>query len=124
MKNLLIKMVAVLAVICYAGNASAQQRIEVAKGVYIATYGNVSVIENDNTRQSVQIKVVKSDNMYNILCGNTVVKTVAKAGIRKGIAYAIQGYTTIPKWLTESLVGYVVDKVYDGVCNYYGSKQG
>lgn len=57
--------------------------------------------------------------MYNILCGNTVVKTVAKAGLKEGIAYAVQTYTAIPKWLTRAVVGSVVDKVYDGACDYF-----
>lgn len=121
MNRFVFLIVVFIAALFCAQSTNAQKRTEITKGVYIVTYGNVSVIENDNTQQTIQIKVVKSDNMYDILCGNTVVKTVTKAGIRKGIAYAIQGYTTIPKWLTESMVGFVVDKIYDGVCNYYKS---
>lgn len=121
MNRFVFSIVVFVATLFCMQNVNAQKRTEITKGVYIVTYGNVSVIENENTQQTVQIKVVKSDNMYDILCGNTVVKTVTKAGIRKGIAYAIQGYTTIPRWLTESLVGFVVDKVYDGVCDYYRS---
>lgn len=97
----------------------AQNRTKVADGVYLATYGNVTVIENDNTQQSVQIKVVKSDSMYDILCGNTVVKTVAKVGLVEGITFAVQSYTLIPKWVTKTIVGDIVNKIYDGVCDYY-----
>lgn len=120
MKRIFSFIVAVIATICCVQIVNAQQRTEVMDGVYIATYGNVTVIENDNTQQTVQIRVVKSDNLYDIMCGNTVVKTVAKAGLRKGISYVITGYTAIPKWLTKAAVGFVVDKVYDGVCNYFG----
>ena len=118
MKKGLVMIMAIIA-IAFAQSISAQNRTEITPGVYITTYGNVSVIENDNTQQSVQIKVVKSDNLYDIMCGNTVVKTVAKAALREGITSVIQGYTMIPKWLTRAGVGYVVDLAYDGACEYF-----
>lgn len=108
-----------LVIICCTITAYGQQRVEVSEGIYIATYGNVTVIENDNTQQSIQIKVVKSDNMYDIFCGDTVVKTVTKAGLTEGISAVIQGYTMIPRWVSRAVVGHIVNKVYDGVCDYY-----
>ncbi len=119
MKKVLNFMIAVIAIVCCAATASAQQRTKVADGVYIATYGNVTVIENDNTQQSVQIKVVKSDSLYDILCGDTVVKTVTKAGLTEAISAVIQGYTAIPRWVSRAVVNHIVNKIYDGVCNYY-----
>lgn len=118
MPKFLSLTIAIIAMICCAESVSAQQRTKVADGVYLTTYGNVTVIENDNTQQSIQIKVVESDSMYDILCGDTVVKTVAKAGLTEGIALVIQGYTTIPKWVSRAVVRYIVDKIYDGVCEY------
>lgn len=119
MKKVLSIVIAIIAIICCTATAAAQQRTKVADGVYLTTYGNVTVIENDNTQQSVQIKVVKSDSMYDILCGDTVVKTVAKAGLTEGITAVIQGYTAIPRWVSRAVVSHIVNKVYDGVCNYY-----
>lgn len=119
MKRVVSLLVAIVAITFYSFSASAQQRTEVSNGIYIVTYGNVTVIENDNTQQSVQIKVVKSENMYDILCGDTVVKTVAKAGLTEGISAVIQGYTLIPRWVTRAIVGHIVNKVYEGVCEYY-----
>lgn len=113
-------MMALVAIIFCSQSVLAQQRTEVAKGVFIVTYGNVTVIENDNTQQTVRIKVQKKeDSMYDIICGDTVVKTIAKSGLRDGITYVIQTYTAVPNWLTRAAVGAVVDKVYDGVCNYF-----
>lgn len=119
MKNILLKIATIVAILCCAQSVCAQQRTKITDGVYLATYGNVTVIENDKTQQSVKIKVVKSDNMYDILCGDSVVKTVAKTGLTKGISAVIQGYTAIPSWVSDAMVGYIVNKVYDGVCNYY-----
>ena len=118
MRKLLSFMFAVIA-ICCAQTAFAQQRIEVADGVYLTTYGNVTLVENDNTQQSVTIKVEKSENLYDIMCGDTVVKTVAKAAIQEGIAYAVQSYTAIPRWVTRAVVNRIVDKAYEGVCRAF-----
>ena len=113
-------MIAIIAIICCAETASAQQRTKVADGIYMVTYGNVTVIENDNTQQTVQIKVQKkSDTMYDILCGDTVVKSVAKTGLKAGLAYAIQTYTTIPAWVSGGAINWIVDKAYEGACNYF-----
>lgn len=113
-------MIALIAVIVCAESASAQNRTKVADGIYMVTYGNVTVIENDNTQQTVQIKVQKkSDTMYDILCGDTVVKSVAKTGLKAGLTYAIQTYTTIPAWVSGGAISWIVDKAYDGACNYF-----
>lgn len=121
MKKLLTLIIAVIAVFCCAETASAQSRTKIEEGVYLTTYGNVTVIENDNTQQTVQIRVDKnSDGLYDILCGDTVVKTVAKAALREGISYVVSGYTSIPTWLSRAVVGYVVDKIYDGACSAFG----
>ncbi len=119
MKKIITFIIAVVTIVCCSQTVCAQQRTEVAKGVYLTTYGNVTVIENDNTQQSIQIKVVKSDNLYDILCGDTVVKTVAKAALTQGITAVIQAHTAIPQWVSRAIVGHIVNKIYDGVCNYY-----
>lgn len=120
MKKLISLVIAIIAIICCTESVFAQQKTEIDKGVFLVTYGNVTVIENDNTQQTVQIKVQKKeDSMYDILCGDTVVKTVAKAGLKEGIAYAVQYYTAIPRWLTHAVIGRVVDKAYEGACDYF-----
>lgn len=111
-------MMVLITIICCAGNASAQQRTKVSDGVYIALYGNVAVIENDNTQQSVQIKVVKSDNLYDVVCGDTVVKRVAKEGLKEAINKAFE-YAGLDGWATKSAVSYYVDKYYQQACDYF-----
>lgn len=119
MKKILSLTLFIIAIFCFSQDVCAQQRTRIYDGVYLTTYGNVTVIENDITQQSIQIKVVKDDSLYDILCGDTVVKTVAKAGLKEGIAYAIQAHTAIPKWVTRAIIGHIVDKTYEGVCNYF-----
>lgn len=112
-------MMVLISIICCAEIASAQNRTKIADGVYIALYGNVAVIENDNTQQSVQIKVVKSDSFYDVICGDTVVKHVAKEGLKEAINKAFE-YAGLDGWASRSVVSYYVDKYYQQVCDYLG----
>ena len=119
MNKIMFLTMALIAIIFGANEASAQQRTKITDGVYLTTYGNVTVIENDNTQQSFKIKVTKSDTLFDIICGDTIVKTVAKEGLKDGIAVAVESYTTIPSWVTRAVVGRIVNKIYDGVCEFF-----
>lgn len=77
MKRFMWPIMTFIAIISIHGQASAQQRTQVSDGVYLTTYGNVTVIENGNTQQSFKITVSKSDTLYDIICGDTIVKSVA-----------------------------------------------
>lgn len=110
-----------MAMLFTANISNAQQRVRVGDGIYVVSYGNVTVIENDNTQQTVQIKIAeKSDNLYDIFCGNKYVKNVTKTALKKGIESVITASTggTLT-WLGKIAVGTVVDIAYDGVCNYF-----
>lgn len=119
MNRIMFLTMALIAIIFGANEASAQQRTKITDGVYLTTYGNVTVIENDNTQQSFKINVTKSDTLYDIICGDTIVKTVAKEGLKDGIAVAVESYTTIPSWVTRAVVGRIVNKIYDGACDFF-----
>lgn len=117
MKKSISLMIALIAIICCAQSVSAQQRTKVANGIYIALYGNVAVVENNNTQQTIQIKVSKSDGIYEVLCGNTVVRRIAKDGLKEAINSAFK-YVGLDGWLTKSTTSYYIDKYYQNVCNY------
>lgn len=121
MKKFIYFITAVMAMLFTANISNAQQRVRVGDGIYVVSYGNVTVIENDNTQQTVQIKIAeKSDNLYDIFCGNKYVKNVTKTALKKGIESVITASTggTLT-WLGKIAVGTVVDIAYDGVCNYF-----
>lgn len=119
MKKILSAMMVLITIILCSETLTAQNRTKVADGVYIALYGNVAVIENDNTQQSIQIKVVKSDNLYDVICGDTVLKRVAKEGLKEAINKAFE-YAGLDGWATKSVVGYYVDKYYQQACDFFG----
>ena len=95
-------------------HANAQERTKIADGYYVVNYGNVSVIEDDNRQMSIEIKVEKAaknnygEQLYNVLCKNEIVKTVAIEGLSAA-------GVPIPSWVLGPLVGYV----YESVCSYY-----
>lgn len=125
MRKTLLFCVAFLVMLLSAVNASAQQRTKIGDGIFLTTYGNVSVIENDNVQMTMQLKVEKAgtnsvgENIYNILCGNRLVRGLLKAGLTKGIqtALATSGIP-LPSWA----VGPIVSEIYDSVCEYFGDK--
>lgn len=110
-------MVVMIAALFCAETVSAQKRTQVADGVYIALYGNVAVVENDNTQQTVRIKVVKSDRLYDIICGDTVVRQVAQEGIKEGINKAFE-YVGLDGWVSKAVVSHYVNKYYQNVCDF------
>lgn len=122
MKNCILIFVAFVACFFIVTDASAQKQTKVSDGICIVTYGNVTVVENDNTRQTVQIKVLKKDgSLYDIIfCGNKFVKTVTKRALREGIRTGITNVTggTLT-WLSKYTVDATVNAAYDAVCSYY-----
>ena len=101
-------------------DSEAQNRFKISDGVYIATYGNVSVIENDNTKQSIQIKVEKKDDdLYDIFCNNKYVKSATKRVLKESLNLAITSLTGGSGILTRVAIEVGVDYIYDSVCEYY-----
>ena len=103
-------------------HANAQERTKIADGYYVVNYGNVSVIEDDNRQMSIEIKVETAaknnygEQLYNVLCKNDIVKTVAIEGLSAAISAALSAAgVPIPSWVLGPLVGYV----YESVCSYY-----
>ena len=103
--------------------ASAQQRTKIADGYYLVSYGNVQVIEDDNRGMSIEVRVEKvgtnsyGEQLYNDLCKNTTIKSVAKGGLTKAISTALNAAgVPIPSWVLGPAVSYI----YDAVCAYYG----
>lgn len=106
----------------FSFRANAQERTKIVDGYYVVNYGNVSVIEDDNRQMSIEIKVEKAgktdygEQLYNVLCKNEIVKTVAKEGLSLAISAALSAAgVPIPSWVLGPLVGYV----YESVCSYY-----
>lgn len=102
--------------------SSAQQRTKLYDGVYIVSYGNTTVIENDNTQQTIQITVSQTKNslgekVYEIACGNSRSKKVLKSGLKVAIGAALKSAGA--GWFASWAVSEAVDFIYDSVCDYY-----
>ncbi len=107
-------------------NVNAQKRTKVADGVFLATYGNVTVIENDNTQQSIQIRVEKTGNdAYEVFCNNQFVKGATKLTLSKAIQAAIKvaSQGVAGSWMTKYVIDYAVSYTYDKVCAYYAKQR-
>ncbi|MBO5314228.1 MAG: hypothetical protein J6A70_02965 [Prevotella sp.] len=119
MKKILMILVGVITLLFISTPSSAQNRIKVANGVYIATYGSVTVLENDNTQQTIQIKVKKSNNLYDVFCGNQSVKRVTKSVLRNTIKTLLTKVTGGMSWVGGTIIDEMVNVSYDAICDYY-----
>ncbi len=120
MKNVLMLMMILVA--GFGMSANAQERTKLYDGVYIVSYGNVTVIENDNTQQTIQLSVSQSQNslgekVYEVACGNSRSKKVVKGGLKAAIDAALK--STGAGGLVSWAVSEAVDYIYDSVCDYY-----
>ena len=108
--------------------ANAQQRIKVSGGLYLANYGNITVIEDDSNKRTISIKVAQEginnankEKIYKVVCGKwskRVVKEGLKVAIAAGIvASATSGGTSLMISSASTLALYI----YEDVCEYYGS---
>lgn len=123
LKSLLLVFAFVLAFV-----SNAQQRIKVSDGLYLVSYGNSAVIEDDINQQSISIEVSQAgidratgEKVYEVVCGKwtkRVVKDGLKATIDAGIlaAASTKGASLILSNLAK-LAGYI----YDDVCDSLGS---
>jgi hypothetical protein len=125
MKKVLLLAIALFAVIA----ANAQDKIKIKDGLYLVSYGNTVVIEDDENQRTISLSVTREINdrnsaetTYNVVCGKwskRVVKDGLKAAIAGGIAASgASGGTSLIISAAATLANYI----YDDVCEYYGEK--
>ncbi len=124
----MLKRILLIFALFVAFASSAQQRIKVSDGLYLVSYGNTAVIEDDINQKSISIEVAQDgidratgEKVYNVVCGRwtkRVVKDGLKAAIDAGVIAAAEtkGASLIVSQAAK-LVGYI----YDDVCGYFGS---
>ncbi len=98
------------------------QRTKLYDGVYIVSDGYSTVIENDNTQQTILLSVYQEENsfgekIYEVVCGNSRSKKIVKGGLKAAISAALK--STGAGWLASWSVSEAVDYIYDNVCDYY-----
>lgn len=110
-----------------SNSASAQNRVKISDGVYLISYGNTFVIENDNLQRSepIQVRVEKTNDSngyttYDLFCGNKYTKGIAKTALSGAIATTLSS-TGVASWVAPFAIS-IANNIYDDVCNYYGSR--
>ena len=112
-----------------AFNASAQNRIKIQEGLYLVSYGNTCVIEDDVNQRTISMTISQeqrdertNQNIYKVACGKWT-KRVVKDGLNMAIvegikAAGVSGGTSLVVSAASKLAMYI----YDDVCDYYGEK--
>lgn len=106
-------------------NAYSQERTKMADGIYLVSYGNTFVIENDKLQRSETLSITKKESsigeeVYEVLCGNKYSKTVAKYALSGAISAALTA-SGVASW-ASGLAAALTSTLYDDICNYYGDK--
>lgn len=122
MKNILI---AIIASLFFVFNANAQQRTKMADGIYLVSYGNTFVIENEILQRTETLSVKQEKNsfgeeVYEVLCGNSYSKTVAKYALTGAVSAALTA-SGVGAWAT-GLAAALTSTIYEEVCDYYDNK--
>ena len=125
----LIALLVVAVSIMFVSNVSAQTRIKIQDGLYLVSYGNTAVIEDDINQRSISISIsqIQRDERtnkatYEVVCGKWTKRTV-KDGLQIAIAGGIaasgaSGGTSLMISAASKLAMYI----YDDVCDYYGDR--
>ena len=107
--------------------ATAQQRREIQKDVYLVMYGAKLIIEDDANGRSISMEVYQAgldrqngEMMYNVVCGKYT-KKVLQWGLKKAIEAGFQAAGATGGWsLTASAVGLAADIGYEYLCSKWG----
>ncbi|MBR1512833.1 MAG: hypothetical protein IJ622_00915 [Bacteroidales bacterium] len=125
MKKTLVLLIAMFAVFA----ANAQERVKIKDGLYLVSYGNTAVIEDDVNNRTISMSITKeindrnsAESTYNVVCGKwtkRAVKDSLKTVIAAGIVAtaATQGASAI-----VSAAATIANYIYDDACEYYGEK--
>lgn len=126
--------------LCFSMDSQAQECQKIADGLYIVSYGNITVIEDDIHQQTLQLKVVKSpkgensvgQQLYDFACGNKLTKDLTKTTMQAAItgvlvslgAYAgtYFGNTNAGVAAGQFVAKYanvIASYAYDSACEYF-----
>lgn len=97
MKKIFLAIIAVFTLLMIPNNADAKKRTKISDGVYLVSYGNTFVIEDDNSLQSkslINLSVKRREDesgrpIYDILCGNKYTKDIAKTSLKLALTSVI-----------------------------------
>lgn len=108
---------------------NAQNRIKVKEGLYLVSYGNTAVIEDEENQCTISIsiaqEIIDKENgevVYNVVCGRWT-KRVVKYALKTAVAAGIkEAALTSGASLAVSAAAEIATWVYDEACDYYGDK--
>lgn len=123
-------LLAIIVFLSAFGYANAQERTQIQKDVYLVTYGDQLIIEDDANGRSMSVSVYKeysdradAEAMYKVVC-NKYVKTVARWALKGAIAEGVKwAGATYGISLSASAIALAADLGYEYMCDYLDSKR-
>lgn len=104
-------------------NAVSQTRVKIKEGLYLVTYGNTTVIEDDINQRTISLEIIKEVNdrknkqiKYKVVCGKWT-KIVVKQGLKFAIKQAVAASgVTGGSSLIVAAASEIASRVYDDYC--------
>lgn len=118
-----------LSVIGFTFVANAQERIQIKEGLYLVSYGNAVVIEDDVNQRTISMEIAQEgidqkngEMVYKVVCGKWT-KRVVKYGLKAAVVEGIKAAAlTQGASLAVSAAAELANWIYDDVCEYYGER--
>ena len=136
MKKSIVMVFSIICLLFVSTNvANAQEWTKIGDGLYLVSYGNTAVIEDDIHQCTLNLKVEKSDRkdsngrpLYDFFCGNKYTKGIAKTGLKSAITAGLTAagaYIGGPSGAAAgaTIAQYansIASNFYDDVCDYFG----
>lgn len=126
MKKIISILFFALICLAFTNVASAQNRVKIKEGLYLVTYGNHAIIEDEVRQQSISVDIAQAGidkatnrKIYNVACGKWSKRVIGdglKTAIAAGIAASgATGGTSAMVSAASTLALYI----YNDACEYY-----
>ncbi len=110
------------------GVFSQNNRIKLTEHVALVNCGDIYWLEDDKNQMSISISLAQrgvdkrtGKKIYSVVCGEFS-KTVVKAGVKEAIRSGINSLgVTQGTSLIVAAAGYAAEKIYNSICEYWGT---
>lgn len=126
MKKLISFLFIAITCVLFSSNANCQNRIQIKEGLFLVSYGNHAIIEDEIKQQSISVEISQAGidkatnrKLYNVACGKWS-KRVIEGGLNAAIAAGIaasgaSGGTSLMVSAASKLASFI----YSDACEYY-----
>ena len=119
-------LVTLITILFLSFTANAKNRTQIQNGVYLVTYGNTAVIEDEINHRTISMVISQeisdrktNEKVYKVVCGKYT-RRVAQWALHEAIKAGYQAAVgTGGSSLTVSAIALAADLAYEMACEYF-----